>query len=192
MKRSKPRRDNRLNQLALTREFLAQQTPYAAPLPADRQPTEQEIAMSLSRRGLPVWSERDFQRLLATLAGTGRKDRSPARLHVQCNEEQVAAERTNQRSAAWRRASCRHNEGQSAGSRCPRNVHHGRSSGRTRCERSATGLFAAKKDSIAWLALTISMGIIRPVARALSTLSTPRIHPRLGLLLQKPTCGRQA
>ena len=51
--------------------FLAQQTPYAASLPPDRQPTEEEIALALTRRGRPAWTEDDFQRLLDTLGCAG-------------------------------------------------------------------------------------------------------------------------
>jgi hypothetical protein len=47
--------------------FLKQQTPYAANLPTDRQPTEGEITMSLTRRGTPAWTNDDFQRLLHAL-----------------------------------------------------------------------------------------------------------------------------
>lgn len=53
------------------RVFLNQQTPYAADLPEDHQPTEEEITLALTRRGRPEWSEGDFQRLLYTLGCAG-------------------------------------------------------------------------------------------------------------------------
>jgi WD40 repeat protein len=53
------------------RIFLTQQTSYAASLPADRSPTDEEISLALTRRGKPVWSEEDFQSLLYTLGCAG-------------------------------------------------------------------------------------------------------------------------
>lgn len=51
--------------------FLTLHTPYAGELPADRQPTEDEIGIALTRRGKPVWSDKDFERLLYTLGCAG-------------------------------------------------------------------------------------------------------------------------
>jgi hypothetical protein len=51
--------------------FLAQQTPYAEPLPTGRQPTEEELALALTRRGSPTWTKADFQRLLSGLGCAG-------------------------------------------------------------------------------------------------------------------------
>ena len=51
--------------------FLAQQTPYAGTLPQDREPTEGEITLCLTRRGRPIWTDADFQRLLDALGCAG-------------------------------------------------------------------------------------------------------------------------
>jgi WD40 repeat protein len=51
--------------------FLTLHTPYAAPLPTDREPTEAEITLTLTRSGTPTWTEEDFQNLLYTLGCAG-------------------------------------------------------------------------------------------------------------------------
>jgi hypothetical protein len=51
--------------------FFSSHTPYAAALPQDRQPTEEEITLALTRRGKPTWSEEDFKQLLYTLGCAG-------------------------------------------------------------------------------------------------------------------------
>ncbi len=51
--------------------FLTQQTLYAAALPRDREPTEEEITLALTRQGQPTWSEEDFHILLYTLGCAG-------------------------------------------------------------------------------------------------------------------------
>jgi WD40 repeat protein/serine/threonine protein kinase len=51
--------------------FLTLHTPYAAELPKDRQPDEEELARALTRRGVPVWKEEDFRDLLYTLGCAG-------------------------------------------------------------------------------------------------------------------------
>jgi hypothetical protein len=51
--------------------FLNQQTPYAATLPKDREPTQEEINLTLTRRGIPTWTKQDFQNLLYTLGCAG-------------------------------------------------------------------------------------------------------------------------
>ncbi len=51
--------------------FLSAHTPYAATLPADRDPTEQEVILALTRQGRLAWSEEDFQRLLFGLGCAG-------------------------------------------------------------------------------------------------------------------------
>lgn len=51
--------------------FLTLHTPYAGTLPQDRQPTEEEITLALTRHGAPSWTEADFQRLLHTLGCAG-------------------------------------------------------------------------------------------------------------------------
>ena len=51
--------------------FLTLHTPYAGELPQGRSPTEEEIALALTRRGKPAWNEDDFQQLLHTLGCAG-------------------------------------------------------------------------------------------------------------------------
>lgn len=51
--------------------FLRAQQPYGAQLPRDRQPTDEEVTLALTRSGRPVWTENDFQRLLHTLGCVG-------------------------------------------------------------------------------------------------------------------------
>jgi hypothetical protein len=51
--------------------FLVLHTPYAAALPTDREPTEEETTLALTRSGIPTWTEEDFQNLLYTLGCAG-------------------------------------------------------------------------------------------------------------------------
>jgi tetratricopeptide (TPR) repeat protein len=51
--------------------FLLQHTPSAGQLPQDRDPTEQEIRLALTRRGTPIWSEQDFEDLIHHLQRAG-------------------------------------------------------------------------------------------------------------------------
>lgn len=51
--------------------FLTLHTPYAGVLPQDREPTEEEITLALTRRGKPAWTEEDFEQLLYTLGCAG-------------------------------------------------------------------------------------------------------------------------
>jgi len=51
--------------------FLTLHTPYAAVLPQDREPTEEEIRLALTHRGKPTWTEDDFQGLLTELGQRG-------------------------------------------------------------------------------------------------------------------------
>ena len=51
--------------------FLAVRTPYAADLPKDREPSEQEIVLALTRRGKPSWTDEDFKNLIETLVCAG-------------------------------------------------------------------------------------------------------------------------
>ena len=51
--------------------FLRAHRPYVAKLPQDRQPTEVELTLALTRSGPPVWSETEFQGLLYTLDCAG-------------------------------------------------------------------------------------------------------------------------
>ncbi len=51
--------------------FLTLHTPYAGQLPVNREPTEEEIELALTRRGMPSWTEDDFQKLLTELQSRG-------------------------------------------------------------------------------------------------------------------------
>jgi hypothetical protein len=51
--------------------FLTLQTPFAAAMPQDTKPDEAQITAALTRRGRPVWTEDDFQRLLFRLGCAG-------------------------------------------------------------------------------------------------------------------------
>jgi len=51
--------------------FLSTRIPYAADLPKDRKPSDEEIDLVLTRKGKPVWSEEDVQKLLTTLGYAG-------------------------------------------------------------------------------------------------------------------------
>jgi WD40 repeat protein/serine/threonine protein kinase len=51
--------------------FLVLHTPYAGTLPIDRDPTEKEVTLALTRRGTLTWTEEDFQKLLYTLGCAG-------------------------------------------------------------------------------------------------------------------------
>ena len=52
-------------------KFLTVHTPYAAPLPLDHEPSQQELESALTRRGKPKWSEKDFKNLLYILGCAG-------------------------------------------------------------------------------------------------------------------------
>jgi hypothetical protein len=56
---------------AYLQNFLTLHTPYAGVLPPDREPSENEITLALTRRGTPSWNEDDFQGLLYTLGCAG-------------------------------------------------------------------------------------------------------------------------
>jgi hypothetical protein len=51
--------------------FLCQQIPYAGSLPADRQPTPEEVTRALTRCGQPQWTEADFERLMRLIGCAG-------------------------------------------------------------------------------------------------------------------------
>ena len=51
--------------------FLILHTPYAAPLPQDREPSEEELALALTHRGKISWTEEDFQSLIQQLRYAG-------------------------------------------------------------------------------------------------------------------------
>ena len=51
--------------------FLTLRTPYSEQLPVDREPTEEEVRLALTRRGRPVYNEDDFQKLIKELQYRG-------------------------------------------------------------------------------------------------------------------------
>jgi len=51
--------------------FLTVHTPYAAQLPACGKPSEECVALALTRRGRPNWNEQDFRQLLDALSFAG-------------------------------------------------------------------------------------------------------------------------
>jgi WD40 repeat protein len=75
--------------------FLTLHTPYSATLPQDREPTEEEITLALTRRGVPSWTEDDFQHLLYTLGCAGYGWLRPE--GVRWKLEEIAATRKSNR-----------------------------------------------------------------------------------------------
>jgi hypothetical protein len=51
--------------------FLTNHTPYAATLPPNGNPTEEQIRLALTRRGKATWTDDDFKQLLYTLSCAG-------------------------------------------------------------------------------------------------------------------------
>ncbi|MBN2559618.1 MAG: protein kinase [Phycisphaerae bacterium] len=51
--------------------FLTQHMSYAGTLPTDDEPSEEQIALALTPKGAPQWTDDDFQRLLLTLGCAG-------------------------------------------------------------------------------------------------------------------------
>ena len=51
--------------------FLTLHTPYAGFLPQNKEPTDGEITLALTRNGKPIWNEKDFKQLLYTLGCAG-------------------------------------------------------------------------------------------------------------------------
>ena len=51
--------------------FLSLHAPYAGELPQGREPSQEEIAQALSRRGKPSWTDEDVQGLIRQLQGAG-------------------------------------------------------------------------------------------------------------------------
>jgi len=51
--------------------FLTRHTLAAAQLPADREPTPQEVTAALTRQGKPAWTEEEFKALLLELSRRG-------------------------------------------------------------------------------------------------------------------------
>ena len=51
--------------------FLCQHTPYAAELPVEATPSDEQIQLALTRRGKPDWTDQDFQQLITQLQYAG-------------------------------------------------------------------------------------------------------------------------
>jgi hypothetical protein len=51
--------------------FLTVHTPYIGQLPQDGEPTQKEVALALTRRGKPAWTDDDFRQLLYSLGCAG-------------------------------------------------------------------------------------------------------------------------
>ncbi len=51
--------------------FLQRHQPYAGELPVDRDPTEEEIRLALTKSGVPVWDEAEFDGLIEDLRDAG-------------------------------------------------------------------------------------------------------------------------
>ena len=51
--------------------FLTLHAPYAANLPSEGESSEEQICLSLTRKGKPTWTEDDFGQLLYTLGCAG-------------------------------------------------------------------------------------------------------------------------
>jgi len=51
--------------------FLTLHTPFAAALPSDHEPTEEERQLALTRRGRPTWTEDDFEGFIRQLQCCG-------------------------------------------------------------------------------------------------------------------------
>ena len=51
--------------------FLRQHRPYAYSLQKDHEPSKKEITLSLTRTGIPTWTDKDFDELLYTLGCSG-------------------------------------------------------------------------------------------------------------------------
>jgi WD40 repeat protein/serine/threonine protein kinase len=66
--------------------FLTLHTPYAGSIPADHEPTEEEIRLSLTRKGKPSWTEEDFKQLLYTLGCAGYGWLKPEGVRMKLNE----------------------------------------------------------------------------------------------------------
>jgi hypothetical protein len=56
---------------AAVQDFLTSQTPYAGQIPKDREPTREELTLALTRKGMPVWNEQEFEQLLSQLGCAG-------------------------------------------------------------------------------------------------------------------------
>ncbi len=81
--------DERANRLL--EAFLTLHTPFAALLPQNREPTEEERRLALTRRGQPMWTEEDFEGFIRQLQYCG---------HGQLQPEEVRR-RLEQIASAW-------------------------------------------------------------------------------------------
>jgi len=63
--------------------FLTLHTTYAAALPNDGDPAEDEIILALTRRGKPSWTNEDFQQLLLKLSFAGFGGLRPERVYAE-------------------------------------------------------------------------------------------------------------
>ncbi len=84
--------------LPYLRNFLTLHTPFSGAPPQNREPTEEEISLALTRCGTPTWSEADFQGLLLSLGPRGfgwlRPDgvrRKLEEMTQACNSPQVTS-----------------------------------------------------------------------------------------------------
>ena len=59
--------------------FLTLHTPFVGQLPQDREPTEEEVKLALTRRGKPTWTEEEFQGLIRQLQYAGLRLAAPRR-----------------------------------------------------------------------------------------------------------------
>jgi WD40 repeat protein/serine/threonine protein kinase len=83
---------------SLLANFLTRHTPYAALLPKDREPTDEEIRRALTREGKPVWAEGDFCNLIDMLACAGYGWLRPEGVRRELASE-LAVVRTNNANA---------------------------------------------------------------------------------------------
>ena len=73
----------------LLQNFLRRHTPRAGQIPADRQPTEEEIRLALTPQGMPRWTDADIERLLYALGCAGFGWLRPE--SVRCELERMCA-----------------------------------------------------------------------------------------------------
>ena len=79
--------------------FLCQHTPYAAELPADGAPSDEQIQLALTRRGDPIWTDTDFQQLITQLQHVGYGWLRPE--GVKRELEKMAADWQGPAPSAW-------------------------------------------------------------------------------------------
>jgi WD40 repeat protein len=79
--------------------FLVLHTPYAAPLPKNRKPSEEEITLALTRSGIPTWTRKDFQNLLYTLGCAGYGWLRPKGVRQQLEKMRTGSQQPSHRLA---------------------------------------------------------------------------------------------